>query len=281
MSVIKNKKRLLGLIKEKKDKPVYLVLLNKSSFFRDLSLGRYGIDVMKYLMLVAGVGGFFVFLYRNTFTSPLVFAAIFLNGSVAPYVYFKQKYSKAKMKDAMFFKEFLDVLISEFVIGSSTVQAIEHIHNRHNLPLEVNDVFSEILYTVRLGGGVVEALIEQRKRQDISKDFKIVLSVLIINHESGSSDTIKGLESIGVQMGDRMDNIIDLKRAMTTISGERYLFYIMLLFGPLYFGSGRAGFYDYVNSNPLGSAIVAGAFFLSFIGQFIIDSFISNTVDKF
>lgn len=134
----------------------------------------------------------------------------------------------------------------------------------------MRDVFKDVLYEVRLGGGVVEAFIEQRKRSDISKDLKVVLSVLIINHESGSADTIKGLESIGVQMGDRMDNIIDLKKSMTTISGERYFFYVMILFGPLYFGGVRAGFYDFVNSSVLGSAIITLAFLISFLGQVII-----------
>lgn len=281
MTVTNRKKRLLGMIKDDKKVSLINLVLNKSSFYRDLTTGRYGIDFKYYILIVVGVGLFFVFLYRNTFTSPFVFVAIFLNGTVAPYVYIKQKYSKSKMKDAMFFKEFLDLLISEFVIGSSTVQAIEHIQNRDNLPLEVKDAFTQVLYDVRLGSGVVEALIDQRKRNDISKDFKVVLSVLIINHESGSADTIKGLESIGVQMGDRMDNIIDLKKAMTTISGERYLFFVMILFGPLYFGAGREGFYDFVNKSSLGSAIIAGAFLLSFVGQFIIDAFISKTVDKF
>jgi Flp pilus assembly protein TadB len=276
-----NTERLLGIepqeaLSAKADKA-----LRKNTFYRELTDGSLGISLNMFVVFSIITGGILCVIYYSVFPSPFVLGTIFLNGMIIPYVIFKQKYMKSRMDTAMRFREFLEGLTSEFIIGSSTTKAIENILKMKNLLPEIRISFNRILNSMKLGTGVIEILRQEKASPFVSKDLKIVLSVLIINHDNGSSDTIKGLNSVGLQMKDRMDNLVDLKKSMAGINSQRYIFFVLVLTLPLLLGLYRAGFFAFTLKSTVGVILLSVSFLISFVGQIVIDSVITKTTNKF
>lgn len=282
MSNLEKKYRALLGVKE----PTGLIekmtaLLSKNRFYHELESGNLGTKPLNFFLASMGSGLVAALIYSNTFPNPFVLFAIFLNGMVIPFVLIKQRYIKSKMVESMRFKEFLETLTSEFTVGSSTSQAVANILKMRKLIPEIRDSFKRILQDIQLGVGVVDALKREKDSHSISKDLKVVLSVLIINHDSGSSDTIKGLQSIGLQMRDRTENLVDLKKAMAGIVGQRYIFFILVMVLPLLLGAQRDGYFTYTLNDKIGAIGLGLAYYISFLGQVIIDSVITKTTNKF
>lgn len=258
-----------------------IAALNRNRFYKDLNSGNLGISFLNFLLysLLSGIG--LSLLFVRSFSHPFVLFGIFLNGLVIPYVLIKQQYIKNKMVEAMRFKEFLETLISEFMVGSSTTQALANILKMKRLLPDIRESFERMIHEIQLGQGVVTVLRNENQREELSKDLRIVLSVLIINHESGSSDTIRGLQSVGLQLKDRTENLVDLKKAMAGIVGQRYVFFILVIALPILLGVQRDGYFTYSLNHVVGIIGIGMAYYISFFGQIIMDSVISRTANKF
>ncbi len=256
-------------------------LFQRFSFYRELKSGSFGINSKQYILLSLVMGLGLPFFYLNVLPNFWVLLTIGLNGIIIPFVYFKQKLLKIRIDDSMHFKGFLDTLTSEFIIGSTTTQALENVLKMKRLSHSIRSSIENMLYDIKLGSGVIETLDKARNSLFIDKDLRIVLSILIINHSSGSKATISGLNSIGVQMKDRMENIVDLKKSMAGINGQRYIFFVLVLLLPLILGVQRSSFFDFTLKSTVGILLLCGAFLVTFIGQIIIDGFITNVTNKF
>lgn len=282
MNYLQNKyNSLLGFSKKNNLVNSAILILHNFSFYRELKGGSFGINPKQYIFISLIIGIGLPFIYINSLPNVWVLLTIGLNGLVIPYVYFKQKLLKNKIDDSMHFKGFLDTLTSEFIIGSTTTQALENVLKMKRLSHSIRNTIENMLYDIKLGSGVIETLDKARNSHLVDKDLKIVLSILIINHSSGSKATISGLNSIGLQMKDRMENIVDLKKSMAGINGQRYIFFVLVLALPLILGIQRKGFFDFTLKNTVGSMLLCGAFLVTFFGQIIIDGFITRVTNKF
>ena len=264
------------------DKP-YLSLSRlgiKSEFIHELILKKLPLGPKSFVILSA-LSGLIVFMtYKMSVGSNIYAITAGILSLSLPYLCIKApSMMKAKVDEALSYKNFINILKSSLRATNSVKEAIEMTAKEDDLSSDIKVVMQKIVSDMKLGDTIEDAL-DKAIDSVGNVHFKMALTIIRINHSVGSKTSIDALNNILKSMDSTISNIELLKDKINTAVSEKMLFLGIILAVPLVHSILPKEVIMTFYSDWAWESVMSLMLVYAYAGQFIMDHMAEKAIRK-